>query len=75
MSSLAEELPKEIARVRDGYLANLIETKALMPPRSRQGLDLSIRLVRHVLDQATAALATGDVVAMLQFHQLLKGYE
>lgn len=67
MSSLGEELPKEMARVRD----------VLMPMYLGIGPagGFAIAMMRADLDRATKALAEGDVVQMMRSYQALKEYK
>jgi hypothetical protein len=67
MSSLGTDLPKEMARVRD----------VLMPQYLSIGPagGFALTLMRGELDRATKALAEGDVVAMMQSYEALKGFK
>lgn len=64
--SLGEALPLEIARVRD----------EIMPAYQEIGLAgmPALTMMRWDLDRATKAMMEGDVVAMVQVYQSLKGY-
>ncbi len=64
--TLGEALPKEMARVRD----------EVMPAYLEIGIPgvIAWTLMRDSLDQATRAMASGDVVEMLKTYQDLKGY-
>lgn len=64
MTSLGEQLPKEIARVRDEILPCYIEIGV-----SGQ---FGAAMIRRSLDAASEAMISGDVVAMLQAYQDLK---
>lgn len=64
--SLGEALPREMARVRDEVMPAYIEVG---PPGA-----LALHFMRTSLDAATRALAEGDVIAMLQCYEDLKGY-
>ncbi|MBX3204018.1 MAG: hypothetical protein KF764_03055 [Labilithrix sp.] len=66
MSTLGDALPKEMARVRD----------EVMPVYQEIGLSgvPALILMRHALDQAAKAMASGDVVAMLRALEALKGF-
>jgi hypothetical protein len=70
MSSLAEALPNEIARVRDevlpAYEALLSMPNVLVGPQ--------IAMMKHAMNEATKACAEGDVVAMMRWHEELKGW-
>lgn len=64
--SLGEDLPREMARVRDEvmplyYLVGIAGVPALM-------------MMRHALNGAAKAMAEGDVVAMTRWYQELKGF-
>jgi hypothetical protein len=69
--SLAEALPREMARVRD----------VVMPQyQALQGMpgvnvDFALALMRADLDAATKAMMEGDVVEMLRIYQSLKETE
>lgn len=70
MASLAEQLPKEIARVRavqDTYKALRSMPGVLVEPQ--------IAMMEHAINEATKACAGGDVVAMLRWHEELKGWQ
>lgn len=62
--NLAEALPLEMARVRDELLP---EYDALGAP----GV-FAAAVLRHDLDDASRALASGDVVAMLRAYEALR---
>lgn len=66
MSSLGEELPKEMARVRDEVLPEYIAIGA-------QGM-FAATMMRQSLDAAAKAMASGDVVAMIKAYEDLKGF-
>lgn len=67
VKTLGEELPREMARVRD----------KVMPAYQKIGAAgvFALTMMRADLDAAAKALAEGDVVAMLRAYQSLKGYE
>lgn len=65
MSSLAEELPKEIERVQE-----LIPIYMSVP----LGF-IAAGMMKESIRQAHAAMMAGDVVAMLMVYEDLKGYE
>jgi hypothetical protein len=67
MSNLGEELPKEMARVRDVVLPQYV---AIGPAGS-----FAAMLMRRDLDAAAKAMIEGDTVAMLQVYQSLKGWD
>jgi hypothetical protein len=65
--TLGEELPKEMARIRD----------VVMPAYQECGPSaaLTLALMRHDLDRAAKALAEGDLPAMIDAYQALKEYK
>ena len=67
MTTLGEELPKEMARVRD----------VLMPQYQSIGPagGFALAMMRASLDRATRALAEGDLPAMIAAYQELKDFE
>jgi hypothetical protein len=66
-TSLAEALPKEVARVRDEVLPVYLALGSL-------GM-AGVTMMRAELDAASKAMIEGDVVAMLLIYQKLKGWE
>ena len=67
MDNLGEALPKEMARVRDEVIPAYLSIGAAGLP--------ALTFIRLDLDNATKALAEGDVVAMLAAYQNLKDIE
>lgn len=69
--TLADALPREMARVRDEILPQF------MALRGMPGVivEPQIMIMRAELDEAARAMAHGDVVAMLRSYESLKGYE
>lgn len=65
--TLGDALPAEMARVRDVVMPVYQE---IGPP----GI-FALTMMRASLDAATKALAEGDVVAMIEAYEDLKGYE
>ena len=67
IETLADGLPKEMARVRD----------EVMPPYIAIGASgmFALAMMRNDLDEAAQAMAQGDVVAMLRAYHKLKEYE
>jgi hypothetical protein len=63
-TTLGDDLPREIARVRDGLIP-LYESIG-------EGGKPAAMLMRHDVDVATKALVDGDVVAMLRAYVSLK---
>lgn len=66
MSSVGEELPREMARVRDRLLPiyDSIPTGVF-----------AATLMRQELDRATQALAEGDIVQCIRSYEALKGFK
>jgi hypothetical protein len=67
--SLAEALPREMARVRDEVLPCYE-----LPILNGTGR-FAAAMMRSDLDRAARALASGDVIEMLQVYEALKGYK
>lgn len=65
--SLAEGLPRQIARVRDEVVPAYL---AVGPAGA-----LALLFIRQSLDAASKAMIEGDVVAMLRAYENLRGYE
>ena len=65
MSTLAEALPKEMARVRE--LIPLYES--IGPAGS-----FAVAMMKADLDRAASALAVGDIVETVRVYESLKGY-
>jgi hypothetical protein len=65
--SLAEALPREMARVRDVVMP----AYAAIGPVGAPGL----AMMRHSLDRAAQVAAAGDVVGMIAALQDLRGYK
>lgn len=70
MSNLAEALPAEIQRIREDVLPAYEELRA-MP---NVIVEPQIAMMNHAINEATKACAAGDVVAMLRWHEELKGW-
>lgn len=64
--SLAEALPREMARVRDQVMPAYIEIGPAGAP--------ALFMMRMELDIAAAAMMNGDVVTMMQAYESLKGF-
>jgi len=66
MSSVGEELPKEMARVRDELLPlyDAIPTGVF-----------AATMMRQSLDRATKALSEGDVIQIIRSYEELKGFQ
>lgn len=67
IQSLGEALPKEMTRVRDVLMPQLI---AIGPSGQ-----FALMFMRAALDAAQRAMAEGDVIAMLRCYKKLKEYE
>lgn len=67
MSSIAESLPAEMARVRDKVMPAYIEIGS-------PGI-FALTMMRADLDHAAEAMVSGDVVEMLRAYKSLQGYE
>lgn len=67
MSNLGEELPKEMARVRDD----------VMPAYQHIGVagQFALTLMRSSLDRAARAMAEGDLPEMISVYKDLKNYK
>jgi hypothetical protein len=63
--TLAEALPKEIARVRDQVLPAYL---AIGAPGA-----FAVFMIRADLDAASKAMMEGDTVAMIRLYESLKG--
>lgn len=64
MSSLGEELPREMARVRDEVLPAYLEIG--------QAGTFAAMMIRRDLDAASKAMIEGDVVEMIRVYKALK---
>ena len=67
VKTLGEELPKQMARVRDEVMPAYIEI-------GPAGV-FALAMMRADLDAAARAMASGDVVEMLRVYQSLKETE
>lgn len=65
--TLADALPKEMARVRDVVMPRYVE---IGPAGS-----LALHFMRAALDRAAKAMATGDLAEMIRAYEDLKDYE
>jgi hypothetical protein len=68
MGSLAEELPKEQARVREIIMQ-------YRDPILKGAGNLAAAMMEQSLAAADRAIISGDVVAMIRCYEDLKGYE
>ena len=66
MSTLGDELPREMARVRDKVMPAYLEVG---PPAQ-----FALAMMRKALDDAARAMASGDAVEMLRAYEELKGF-
>ncbi len=67
MTSLGEQLPKEIARVRDEVLPAYLEIGVAG--------QFGAAMIRQSLDAASKAMIEGDVIAMIQAYKELQEIE
>lgn len=67
VDTLADALPREMARVRDVVMPAYQE----IGPVGAFGL----AMMRHSLDNAARAMAAGDLVAMIRALEDLRGYK
>lgn len=65
--TLADALPEEIRRVRDEVIPAYIE----IGPSGQ----IALMMMRQSLDEATAAMMSGDVIAMIQAYKDLSEYK
>ena len=75
VDTVADALPREMARVRDEILPIYLETAKHIGPPADAGVQLTINIIRLSLDQAARAMAEGDVIAMIAALEDLRGYE
>jgi hypothetical protein len=66
MSTLGDDLPKEIARVRDVVLPAYLECGP--------GGQFGVLMIRKALNEASRAMIEGDTIAMIRVYQELKGW-
>lgn len=67
MTTLGEDLPKQMARVRDDVLPLYLE----IGPNGA----FAAMLMRQALDHAARAMAEGDLVEMMRAYQTLKDFK
>lgn len=67
MTALGDELPRQIARVRDVVIPAYLECGI--------GGTFAVAMMRADLDRASKAMIEGDVVEMLRVCESLKGWE
>lgn len=67
MTTLGEDLPKQMARVRDEVMPAYVE---IGPPGR-----FALSFMRASLDRAAKAMAEGDLPAMIAAYQELKDYK
>lgn len=74
--TLGDALPREIKRVQEkkerwsGYAADMERSM----PGSSAGMKFTMGIMQVQIDAAVAALASGDVVAMMSSYAALKDY-
>lgn len=66
MTSVGEDMPRQMARVRDEMLPVF---------DGIPGGAIAALMMRAALDEAAAALAQGDIVRVLLAYEQLKGFE
>ncbi|RKF23341.1 hypothetical protein D6851_02395 [Altericroceibacterium spongiae] len=71
MASLATELPRQIQRVQEEVIP-LYESLRGMP---NVMVEPTIAMMKHACNEAIKAAASGDVIAMMRWHEELKGIE
>lgn len=74
--TLGDALPREIKRVqqkKERWVEYAAEMER-MSPGSAMGMKLTMNIMQVHIDAGVAALASGDVVAMLAAHEELKSY-
>jgi hypothetical protein len=67
VTTLGDDLPREIARVRDVLIPAYMECGP--------GAMFTVALMRYDLDAASKAMIEGDVVAMVRIYQKLKEWK
>jgi len=67
MTTLGDELPKEIARVRDQLIPAYLECGPCGAP--------AVAMMRADLDRASKAMIEGDVVEMVRVYKSLKEWK
>ena len=67
MSTLGDELPRQITRVRDELIPAYLECGS--------GGSFAVAMMRADLDEASRAMIEGDVAAMLRICQKLKEWQ
>jgi len=70
MASLAEELPRQIARVSEEVIP-AFEALRSMP---NVLVEPQIAMMKLAISEAVKACAQGDTLAMIQWHEELKGW-
>ena len=71
MGSLTEALPAEISRVREVVIPIFEELRSM--PNTI--VEPQIIIMKHAVSEAIKACASGDIVAMLQWYEELKGID
>jgi len=67
VTTLGDELPQQIARVRDELIPRYLECGP--------GGAVAVAMMRADLDRASKAMIEGDVVEMLRVYQKLKEWQ
>jgi hypothetical protein len=67
MTTLGDDLPKEMARVRDVIMPTYLQ----IGPAGA----FALHMMRQDLDRATRAMIEGDLPGMIAAYQALKGYK
>ncbi len=67
MTTLGDELPRQIARVRDELIPAYLECGP--------GGEFAVALMRADLDRASKAMIEGDIVAMVRICKKLKEWQ
>jgi hypothetical protein len=67
VDTLGDALPREVTRVRDEVLPAYLEIGVAG--------QFAAAMMRADLDKASRAMIEGDVVAMVQVYESLKGYQ
>ena len=70
MQTLADALPEAIKRMNEEIIPAYVSIIPLAPMTA-----LTVQIMRAEVDQAVKALASGDVVAMLEAYAAIKDYK
>lgn len=69
--TLATALPEQIRRVREDVLPAYESMRGI----PNVMVEPTIAIINHSINEAVKAAASGDVIAMLRWHEELKGIE